>query len=245
MRGASDKALKLPFKKKHLKKILKKFKKAAVGFSVLFTAALFFVILTPVANYMARPLIVEPEIKKTGLIAVLGGGAYDVGVLSPQSSERLIHGLTLLREGYAPRIIFVGGSIKGTARKLAHTLSRSNDASAIGVVEATIMETTSRGLGFEPEVLDSETRSTHTYGNVLAIKSFMEAESVDSCLVVTSPTHMRRAMAVTERLGLDCTAAPVADYTRQVRSYLGRITLMRKVLWEYAAFVLYRWYGYI
>ena len=48
------------------------------------------IMFTPLANYMARPLIVDMELRSVDLVAVLGGGAYRNGILSGASNERLI-----------------------------------------------------------------------------------------------------------------------------------------------------------
>ncbi|MDP2689579.1 MAG: hypothetical protein Q8P48_05665 [Deltaproteobacteria bacterium] len=73
--------------------------KAVKAFCYAFTATAVFFIYTPTANWMARPLVVEPELRKADLVVVLGGGAYRDGTLSKDSNERLIRGLLLYRAG--------------------------------------------------------------------------------------------------------------------------------------------------
>jgi uncharacterized SAM-binding protein YcdF (DUF218 family) len=213
--------------------------------SVVFTITVLIIMFTPLSNYMARTLIVAPEFKKTDLIAVLGGGAYVNGVLGGASNERLIQGMILYREGYAPEIIFSGGTIIKPSKKVLHTILKSEDTSLIDVVEAAIMKDVSLKLGIPEQDVAVDAASTHTYGNIKGIKDYMAARGLKTCLIVTSPTHMYRSYRVTQKLGLDCYPAPVRDYTWHISSAVGRLGLFRAVLWEYAGLVVYRFYGYI
>ena len=214
-------------------------------FSLVFTAAFFFVIFTPVANYMAASLVVSAELEQSDLIAVLGGGAFENRVLGGASNERMIQGLMLYKSGYAPEVIFVGGSILKPSKKVLHTITRSEDASEIDVVEAELMRNVSVILGMDSAVMHYEAESTHTQANLVAVNDFMNAKGLKSCLVVSSPTHMSRVMGVVEKLGMNCKPAPVDDYTPYIRSTTGRLSLMHAVLWEYAGIMLYKYYDYI
>ncbi|MEE9613471.1 MAG: YdcF family protein [Thermodesulfobacteriota bacterium] len=216
-----------------------------IVFCVAFTVLVLVVMFTPVANYMARPLVVAPKDREADLIVVLGGGVFPNGLLGGGSNERLIHGLLLYKEGRAPKIIFSGGSIIKTSAKILHTITRSEDTSRIDAVEADIMKDISVRLGIPAGDLSVDGDSIHTYGNLAAVKGFMETRGLKSCLIVTSPTHILRSMKVSGKLGLDCYPAPVGDYTPHIRGSTGRLSLMRAVLWEYAALGLYKAYGYI
>ncbi len=228
-----------------ISKAAKKVKKVVLCLCLLFTAAFLVVAYTPVTNYMARPLTMESELQRADIIAVLGGGAYRNGVLSRASNERLIQGLLLYREGYAPGVIFLGGSILEASGKLLHTLSGSEDTEGMDVVEAAFMRRIAVGLGIPGDDMYVDSGSTNTYTNIRALKEFMESGGLASCLLVTSPTHMYRAMRVAGRQGLECSPAPVKDYTHLRRDPTDRVALLREVLWEYAALILYRVYGYI
>jgi uncharacterized SAM-binding protein YcdF (DUF218 family) len=212
---------------------------------VIFTAVFLVIMYTPLANRMASALVVEPEVQAADLIAVLGGGAYPNGVLGAGSGERLIRGLVLYAEGYAPEIIFSGGTIRKPSEKVLHTITKSEDAGAVDVVEAALMGEVSFKLGIPPEDVTVESASTHTYGNLVGVRDYMVTAGLGTCLVVTSPTHMYRSYRIVKKLGMDCYPAPVEDYTGFIDSAVGRLALFREVLWEYAALVLYRLYDYI
>ncbi|MDO8426205.1 MAG: YdcF family protein [Deltaproteobacteria bacterium] len=215
------------------------------GFCVGFTVTALFIMYTPVANLLAKRLTIEPEPRKADLIAVLGGGAYINGVLGGASNERLVHGLLLYKQGFANRIIFSGGTIASRSKKLMHTLFRSNDSSGVDISEADIMDDIARKLGVPENQSVSDPLSTNTYENLTDIREYMQRNGLKTCILVTSPTHIYRAYSVAKKLGMDCSPAPVKDYTSLRTSGLERLSLLREALREYAALALYRAYGYI
>ncbi|MBI4948588.1 MAG: YdcF family protein [Deltaproteobacteria bacterium] len=215
-------------------------------FSSAFTAVFLIIMFTPVANYAAKTLIVRhPEPGAADIIAVLGGGAYRNGVLGAASSERLIKGLILFKSGNAPRIIFSGGTIIEPSKKFIHTVFKRDRSVAIGIQESEIMRDTALIFGVPDEAAEADPASTNTYENLRNISAYMNDKGLKKCILVTSPTHMLRALLVSKALKLDCDAAPVDDYTAQRSGALDRLTLLREVLWEYAALALYKVYGYI
>ncbi|MDH4226193.1 MAG: YdcF family protein [Deltaproteobacteria bacterium] len=203
--------------------------------------------LTPVANWLARPLIVgEAAPSKADIIAVLGGGAFKNGVLGHGSNERMIRGMLLYKQGRAPKIAFLGGSITNTSTKVFTTVSGSADSGAnMDAFESKIMGKTAAELGIPADDIYIDAASTHTYSNITALDSIMRNNGMKSCLLVSSPTHMRRAMAIVSKLGVNCSASPVIDYTMHKDSVIGRIGLFYEVMWEYAGLVVYRMKGYI
>jgi uncharacterized SAM-binding protein YcdF (DUF218 family) len=203
------------------------------------------VMFTPLANYMAAPLAVPMELRKADLIAVLGGGAYRNGILSSASNERLLHGLRLYRSGLSKEVIFVGGSLLEPSEKITETVQAEVNSQPPDVVEASIMMDVASSLGFDESGMGVDGESLNTYENLKSIKEYMSNGNMRSCLIVTSSTHMYRVFKVSKRLGMDCSPAPVGDYSRYIESPVGRLGLMRAVLWEYAAIVLYKSFGYI
>lgn len=219
-------------------------KKVFTWFTAIFTATGLFVMYTPVANYLARPLVVDSE-EAAGaeLAVVLGGGVYGTGVLSGATRERLLKGLLLYKDGRAERILFSGATIASTGRKVMKSV-RGGGAGG-DYSEGDAMYAVARGLGISAEDLAVDSRSTSTYENIINARSYMEAAGLETCLIVTSPTHMTRAALVAEKLGLECAPAPVEDYTGLRTSPVDRISLMSEVMWEYAALVLYWVNGYV
>jgi uncharacterized SAM-binding protein YcdF (DUF218 family) len=219
---------------------LKVCKKAAGWFCVAFTAAFLIVMLTPVANWLASPLIeVEGPPRKTDIIAVLGGGAYANGVLGAASNERLIKGVLLYRQGRAPKIIFSGGSVLGIKAKLGHTVLGLVNADEGRVNEAALMREIAVGMGVPLGDCLVEDKSLSTFENLRNIKAYMEREGMRSALLVSSPLHMKRTALTAGKLGLDFKLSSAFDATMHKTTPIARIHLMRDVLWEYSALGLY------
>lgn len=223
----------------------KHIKKAVKVFSLFFTLSVLIIIFTPLANLMARPLVIEPSLVRADMIVVLGGGLYENGVLGPDSTERLIRGLTLLRDGYSDRILFAGGSILKPVRKIIHTLSEGALDTEVDAAESAVMREIALKLGFTEAEIHVDEESTNTYENIRFVKEFMEKEGLKNCLLVTSPTHMRRAYGVARKLGIEAYPAPVGDYTPYQTSGLSRLGLFKAALHEYGGLAVYRLYGYI
>ncbi|MBI5559785.1 MAG: YdcF family protein [Deltaproteobacteria bacterium] len=220
-------------------------KRALSVFSVLFTAFSLVAMFTPLANILARPLIVEPVLRKADMLVVLGGGAYKNGVLARGSNERLVHGLLLYKKGFAGAIVFSGGSVTNTAKKVFYTITATGHTAVMDVIEADIMRDAAAGLGIPKEAIHVDAVSTNTYTNLVEAGDYMKGKGFKSCLLITSPTHMYRAFGISRKLGLDCYPAPVKDYTQLRTGAIDRVVLLKEVIWEYCALALYKAYGYI
>ncbi len=214
---------------------------------ILFTVFMLIIMFTPLSNYMASMLTVPMIIKKVELTAVLGGGAYRNSVLSASSSERLLHGLRLHKQGLSEKIVFVGGTILDSGDKLKGTLTEAEhkDGAGLDVVEASLMKSVAEDIGVNSSDILLDIESANTYENMRAVKAIMEERDYDTCMIVTSPMHMLRAIRVSRKLAIDCTPAPVGDYTSFVDDPVGRLVLMRSVLKEFAALFIYKAFGYI
>lgn len=225
-------------------KLLKACNKAVKWFSFVFTAVFLVVMLSPLANWLASPLLETDGPRKADLIAVLGGGAYSNGVLGSASNERLIRGVLLYREGRAPKLIFTGGSVVGIKAKLGHTVL-GKSALEGRFTEAGLMRDIAVGMGVPPGDCLAEDKSLSTFENLRNLKAYMEKEGLKTALLVSSPLHMKRTALVAKKLGVDFTLAPAFDATMNKTTPIARVHLMRDVLWEYAAFGLYWMRGQI
>lgn len=220
--------------------MLKAVKKALKWASFAFTFVSLIVMFTPVANWLAAPLLVEEGPPgKTDVIAVLGGGAYSNGVLGAASNERLIRSVRLYREGRAPRIVFTGGKVVGVASKLSHTVLGAKGEVEARFVEAGLMRDIAVGMGVPTDACIVEDESLSTFENLRNLKALMERHGWKKAALVSSPVHMRRSVMTAKKLGVDFIAAPAMDATMQKTGPLARVHLMREVLWEYAALGLY------
>jgi uncharacterized SAM-binding protein YcdF (DUF218 family) len=132
-------------------------------------------------------------------IVILGGGLDEKGSLrptlqlSPQSRNGTTCGVDLFQQGYAPRLVLTGGDGKifGTGPQEAVEMKRW--AVRLGVPEsATIIETEAR----------------NTYENATGTKRLLGPASI---LLVSSASHLPRAVHVFTKQGFRVTPAP-CDY---------------------------------
>src|SRR5262249_12032361 len=137
-------------------------------------------------------------------IVILGGGLGDKGSLrptvelSPHSRNQTTCGVDLFQQGYAPTLVLTGGgaTIVGTGPQEAVEMKRW--AVRLGVPESATM---------------IETEARNTYENATGTKRLLGPASI---LLVSSASHMPRAVPVFIRQGFRVTPAP-CDYVSQNR----------------------------
>jgi len=135
-------------------------------------------------------------------IVVLGGGIEEKGSLRPTtepssySRNRTTCGVDLYQQGYAPTLVLTGGdaSAFGTGPKVAVEMKRW--AVRLGVPESATM-------------IDTEARNT--YENATGTKRLLGPASI---LLVSSASHLPRAVPVFTKQGFRVTPAP-CDYVSQ------------------------------
>jgi len=144
------------------------------------------------------PILSHPD-RSIKWVAVLGGGhnldpalpLFDSA--TPKSMVRVFEGVRLYREISNGRLILCGGGFDG-----------DTDAEAMARV--------ARALGVPEEHLVLESESLDTAQQALALKKLVGTEPF---ALVTSASHMSRAMALCERQGLHPIAAPTEHRARQ------------------------------
>lgn len=134
--------------------------------------------------------------KQFDAIVVLGGGAASKGTLRPSdeltdlSLKRTICGVDLFAQGFAPRLVLSGGdaTIFGSGPK-----------------EAIEMKRLAQRLGVPDEAILIEDQARTTYENAVATKRLIGPASI---LLVTSASHIPRALGLFRQQGLDATSSP-------------------------------------
>ena len=130
-------------------------------------------------------------------VVVLGGGAepslYEVGqVHLTRAGDRLVMGLELMRLGKAKVMVLGGGAaIFGNDTKVEADLVRSallRWNPGVEIVSLGICE--------------------HTRDEAMKVASLVRERGWKSVAIVTSASHMTRALAVFHRAGIDATPAP-------------------------------------
>lgn len=136
-------------------------------------------------------------------IIVLGGGVNGAGSLRPTDQltglnvQRTLCGTDLFAQGFSQRLVLSGGdgAIFGEGPKEAVEMKRL--AVRVGVPEQAIL-------------LEEQARST--YENAVEVKRVLGQGSI---LLVTSASHMPRALALFRKQGFEVTPAPCNFHVRE------------------------------
>lgn len=140
-----------------------------------------------------------PSDARADVILVLGGATREQSPPRPmhelnEAGDRLLYAATLYNAGAAPRILVSGGA--------ALYLGPS------GIAEAEVMAAQLEEMGVPPEAILLETESRNTWENAVNSRPILEAEGLETILLVTSAMHMPRSVAIFNSLGIPVTPAP-------------------------------------
>jgi uncharacterized SAM-binding protein YcdF (DUF218 family) len=147
---------------------------------------------------------VPPEVlPSVGVIVVLGGGTESVKfprqiVELNSAGDRMLYAGWLYHQGVAPKLLLSGGYIPWMGE------TTSSPAEEMGVI-LEMLDVPEEALLFEAE-------SLNTYENAVKSKEILEREGINRIVLVTSATHMPRAVGLFENQGLSVIPAPT-DYT--------------------------------
>jgi uncharacterized SAM-binding protein YcdF (DUF218 family) len=191
---------------------------AAAGIALLWIPSTPLVSRQLVWGLEERSAALTPRlIPNADAIVVLGGGLRPAlpprrGVEVNEGGDRLLTGLALQRQGKAPLLVFTGGKVRLTAADQAASEARSAAtlASQLGLPAPRML------LLEQPRNTAEEARAL---GELAADRRWR------SVLLVTSATHMPRALASFRRLAGPLEVVPVAcDYQLPDRASQGAIT---------------------
>lgn len=208
--------------------------------------ALALIAIFPLADFLIGPLErqypANPDIKDPTHIVVLGGSEVpDLSVAwkQPQlnaSGERFLAGITLAKRFPNATLVFTGGS---------------GALIPADISEGSIAETVFLGAGFEPERLLIESMSRNTAENAKNTLALLGDDHGGQGLLVTSASHMPRAMASFCSAGWkNLTAWPVdfrsgAFWDRVGWNLAGNLQDLNSGAKEWVGFLAYRWTGRI
>ncbi|MEL6471004.1 MAG: YdcF family protein [Cyanobacteria bacterium J06623_4] len=183
-------------------------------------------------------------------IVVLGGATTPALAPRPwvevsEAGDRILHGARLYTQGRAPKLILSGGRITwGGGGDSSEADDMKEIAMAMNVPEADIM---------------LEETSLNTRQNAVNVKQILEAQDIDSVLLVTSAVHMPRAVAIFKKLDINIIPAPtdylVTTEKQSIPTLENRILSLlpdasaidnfTRALKEYVGFVIYRLRGWV
>jgi len=139
------------------------------------------------------------EMPKAEVIVLLGGGTEPPEPPRPMvelngAGDRIVYAAYLYQQGKADRILISGGTTWMTGQT-------SNPAADMGALLDL--------LGVPEERLLLQGRSQNTYEDALYSCEMLKEMGVQRILLVTSASHMPRALALFEKQGMQVTPAPV------------------------------------
>ncbi|MDQ6962298.1 MAG: YdcF family protein [Mariprofundaceae bacterium] len=169
-------------------------------------------------------------------IVVLGGGIY---AKAPEfEGQHALQGDALMRTIYAADLAKKTGlSVYTTGGKVGQ----------MHEAEGVVMQRVLIKMGVHPKKVFAEILSKNTWENARNIKAAFKHERIKHIILVTSATHMARAIDSFRRHGLDTTAAPCAYRTKhdsyQFRDFLPNASILQastQALHEYFGLIWYQ-----
>jgi uncharacterized SAM-binding protein YcdF (DUF218 family) len=199
---------------------------------VAFISLICVCLFTSVPNDLFTLLKVEPKLENADAIVVLGAGVTEGGKPSRFSLERTVDGVILFKQNYAPYMIFSGGwdhdGYISSAEAMADT------AIKLGVPESRILV---------------EDKSHDTHENAINTAAIMKANGLQSAILVTSDSHMKRSAILFSKQNLLIYPAPVEEFLPKSelswRSKMHNFNVLYQVLYEASAAVKYKSNGWI
>jgi len=172
-------------------------------------------------NYLGKRLVVQDKLVKADIIIVLAGD---------NNGERVEQGIALYRAGYAPKLLMSGGPL---AWRLTYAEWMKKQAVESGIPAAAI-------------ILQDKSRST--IEDAKFTLPLLKQYNIKSLILVTSPTHTRRAQKVFTRLlkpaNIELIVYPAQKSEFNPDRWWTRHEDTSSVVWEYVSSVLYFVKGY-
>lgn len=186
------------------------------------------VAFTPLTSWMARDLARRDPPGPGDAVFVLASRLQEDGEPTGTALARLVHGLELLSEGRARRLVLSElpppqAPYAPLARTLMDHLRVEGELLTVGPV-------------------------TRTHDEALALAALARQRGWRRVLIVTSPVHSRRASACFEKQGLQVLASPAFETRFDLETLTRpdeRLTAFGDILHERLGLVVYRWRGWI
>jgi uncharacterized SAM-binding protein YcdF (DUF218 family) len=179
---------------------------------------------------------------KVDAVVVLGGGVQGVGSRRvypdlTSAADRVWHAARLYHAGRASRIVITGGNQPFGAKETPEAEAVVKLLSDLGVPE---------------DVLLWEGGSRNTRENALGARKLLQGGGLKSVLLVTSASHMRRALATFRASGIDALPAPT-DFSVGTQAELTLLDFLpdaealvgsSRAIKEYLGLFVYQWRGW-
>jgi uncharacterized SAM-binding protein YcdF (DUF218 family) len=159
---------------------------------------------------------------------VFAGGVGESGRAGGGFQERVTTAINLYRAGHASRLVFSSGFV--------YTMR-----------EAEVMKAVAVANGVPAGAIILEESAANTYENVAFTKRILDAHGWRRILLVSSPYHMRRAMATWRKIAPEIAVTPTPAQASLFYDHERGASLeqIRGLLHEVAAMAQYWWRGWI
>lgn len=183
---------------------------------------------TPLTGTLAESLPQRGTPATADAIFVLSSSLQEDGELGSVSMSRLLGGLTLLQEGYAPRLILSelyppNASYEAAARPLLEKLHITGELLTVGPVH-------------------------NTHDEAVAVGELFRARGWRRLLLVTSPAHSQRAARAFAHQGIEVISVPSTETRYDLENLRGaddRINAFGSLAHEWIGLWLYQRRGWL
>ena len=170
---------------------LTRLRTALVASAGLLAALWLAVVFTPLTPWLARGLVRSDAVAEADAIYVLASGIQADGDLTSSAFSRLVHGFELMASERAPRLIVADlpdpyPSYARVAREMMASLRVDGELMVLGPV-------------------------SRTRDEAVTVAALFRERGFERLILVTSPTHSRRASASFEREGLTVFSSPSVE----------------------------------
>ncbi|HZO90102.1 MAG TPA: YdcF family protein [Chthonomonadaceae bacterium] len=183
---------------------------------------------TPLVPALMRGWVCSDPLQPAPAVVVLSASAHKDKSMSASMEDRILQGYALLRQGYAPRLVLTNAAIgNGT--------------------EVPTIRQQMRLLGLNYPI-DEAGPVRDTHDEALEVARLARQRGWSRVLLVTHPSHMRRAAAVFERAGVHVLCCPCNEGgydLSDLRDPRDRLHAFRDWLHETIGYLVYRWRGWI
>lgn len=206
-----------------------RFKKNLIFLSLTINAIIAIILFTPLTEALYKPLIVDDTPLKSEAIVILASSVYQDGFPGFRTIARLMKGLDLFRQGYAPKIICIGGKYSGI-----------NSSTAVSMKKTLIL------YGINKENILVQDNTLNTYYDLSAVlEKFKNDFNFNRVIFVTSSYHTYRVKKVLEKKGIQPLIVSANKYELNPQLWAERWGLFREVAREYIAIVYFKLRGWI
>ncbi len=195
---------------------------------------LMLVMYTPVVRGMAAPFVRAdlPTTSPIDAVVVLSGSITDEGRVKGQALDRLITGVTMAKRRHVSELAL---SVVTRQKSSPVPNSEADQRALVGLMAPEL------SVRFVHQVYS-------THDEALAFAALAQTNGWKRVILVTSPTHTRRACATFENVGLavECHAADARDYSLFALQFAeNRRLAFQDIGYEWVAMRVYRWRGWI